>query len=132
ELVRAVLEGVVLACYDASRVLAEDGSLPDRLILAGGGARSSLWQQIVSDVFGSSSRRLEVDEQAALGACLLAGQAGGLLAASSAARAWARVAEPVEPDPETHHRYQELFAIFRSAYVAHRGDFAALRAFEET
>ena len=132
ELVRAVLEGVALACYDASRVLAEEGSLPDRLILGGGGGRSRLWQQIVSDVFGSSSRRLEVDEQAALGACLLAGEASGLLLASGEARAWARLGEPIEPDLTTTLRYGELFRIFRSAYVAHRDDFAALRALEGT
>lgn len=130
ELVRAVLEGVTLACFDASRVLAEAHALPDRLVLAGGGARSPLWQRIVADVFGTPLRRLEVDEQAAIGACILAGAAVDLVDPATASRAWARLGGLVEPDNARHVRYLELLELFRDAYAANRAAFTSLRRFE--
>jgi Sugar (pentulose and hexulose) kinases len=130
ELVRAVLEGVTLACFDASRVLAEAHALPDRLVLAGGGARSPLWQRIVADVFGTPLRRLEVDEQAAIGACILAGAAVDLVDPATASRAWARLGGLVEPDDARHVRYLELLELFRDAYAANRAAFTSLRRFE--
>lgn len=130
ELVRAVLEGVTLACFDASRVLAEAGALPDRLVLAGGGARSPLWQRIVADVFGMPVRRLEIGEQAALGACILAGAAVDLLDPAAASRAWARLGRTAQPDAAANARYLELLELFRDAYATNRAAFGSLRRFE--
>lgn len=129
ELVRAVLEGVTLSLFEAYSVMDETGGTPKALILAGGGARSRLWQHIVADVFGLPVRRLKVSEQSAAGAALLAGAGVGLLEPVAASRAWARYDLPVEPDPNNHARYQELLALFRSAYQAHRQDFGRLKAF---
>ncbi|MEZ4583286.1 MAG: FGGY-family carbohydrate kinase [Caldilineaceae bacterium] len=75
ELVRAVMEGVTLGCADAFAVLAELGAQPEHVILAGGGARSALWQQLVADVFGLPVRPLQVADQSAAGAALLAAPA---------------------------------------------------------
>ena len=98
ELVRAVLEGVTLACYDAYQVLVELGAHPDRVIMAGGGARSELWQQIVADVFSLPVQRLEQGDQSAWGAILLAGGGIGLFDPQFAAQEWARYGPPSEPD----------------------------------
>lgn len=126
ELVRSVMEGVVLACYDAYQVLAELSARPERIILAGGGARSQLWQQIVADVFGLPVQRLEVGEQAAMGAVLLAGAGIGLFDPASTARAWAIYGPSVEPDARCHAFYQAMLPLFRGAYQKHREDFARL------
>lgn len=123
ELVRAVLEGVTLACYDAYSVLAALGAAPQRIILAGGGARSRLWQQIVADVFGRPVQPLKVTEQSAVGAVLLAGAGIGLFEASTTARAWAGYGDPVESDDQHHIHYQTLLPLFRETYHKHREDF---------
>lgn len=127
-LVRAVMEGVTLACYDAFSVLLELGAAPREIVLAGGGARSGLWRQIVADVFGLPVRPLAVGEQSAFGAALLAGGGIGLFDPAEAALAWAAYGEPVEPDPRHHARYRELLALFRAAYRKHRDDFPRLQA----
>jgi xylulokinase len=126
ELVRSVMEGVALACYDAYCVLAALGAQPERIAMAGGGARSRLWQQIVADVFGLPVQRLEVGEQAAMGALLLAGAGIGLFDPAPTARAWATYGPPVEPDARRHALYQDLLPLFRGAYQKHREDFARL------
>ena len=66
DLVRAVMEGATFACYDAYGVLAELGVQSQSIILAGGGAKSTLWRQIVADVFGMPVQPLLTSEQSAL------------------------------------------------------------------
>jgi len=127
ELVRAVMEGVALACCDAYQVLAELGARPEHIIMAGGGARSQLWQRIVADVFGLPVQQLEVGEQSALGAILLAGGGVGLFDPGSTAQMWAAYGPLVEPDGQRHALYQTLLPLFCSAYQKHREDFRQLR-----
>jgi xylulokinase len=131
ELTRAVMEGVSLGCYDAYAVLAEIGAQPERIILAGGGARSRLWQEIIADVFGLTVKRLGVAEQSALGALLLAGAGIGLFDLVPTAQAWASYDPPVEPNSQRHHVYQEqLLPLFRGAYQKYRLEFQKLQELE--
>jgi xylulokinase len=120
ELIRAVMEGVIFACFDAYTVLRELGAEPEEIIMAGGGARSTLWQQITADVFNLPLRSLKVQEQAAYGAAMLAGSGSGLVSAYQAAKEWPRYNQVVEPDIRRNRLYQELVEIFREAYRNHR------------
>jgi xylulokinase len=125
-LTRAVMEGAALALFDAFEVLVSLGASPQQAVLAGGGARSAVWQQIVADVFGVPIRPLANLEGSAVGAALLAGAGIGELELTSTARAWAYHGNPVRPDPEAHGLYQRLLPIFRDAYVKHRDDFRVI------
>ncbi len=127
ELVRAVVEGITLGCYDASRALEEAGRPPGSIVFAGGGSRSPLWQQILADIFDLPVRRLETSEQAALGACLLAAAGSGLVDPTRAAAEWASCGPVVEPDPARHAAYQEVYGIFRDGYPTLREAFRRLR-----
>jgi xylulokinase len=131
ELVNAVVEGVTLAMYDASRALAASGPLPDSIVLAGGGAGSRIWRQIVADVFGLPVRPLEMGAQAALGACLLAGAGIGLFDAVAASSAWTLLGPVIEPDDMRHGTYASAYGIFRDAYPMLRDDFGRLKALAE-
>ena len=124
ELVRAVLEGVTFACYDAFQVLEALGGAPQEVILAGGGARSPLWRQIVADVFGRPVRPLQTSEQSALGALLLAGAGIGWFDLAATARAWASYGEVVAPDTARHLFYTARMAAFRDLYRRNSGHFA--------
>jgi xylulokinase len=130
ELVRAVMEGVILACYDAYSVLAELGAKPEQIVLAGGGAKSRLWQQIAADVFDLPVRPSAIREQSALGAILLAGEGAGLFAAGQTAGSWAMYGPQIEPDAGRHKLYRDLLGLFRDAYIQHRDDFSLLESVE--
>jgi xylulokinase len=125
-LVRAVMEGVAFALYDAYRALDLDGATVNRAILAGGGVRSSLWRQIFADVFGIPISPLETVEQSALGAAVLAAAAMAGNDPAAVSRSWSRYDAPIQPDTAVHNRYQALFAIFRAAYEKHQADFETL------
>lgn len=113
DLVRAVMESATFACYDAYGVLAELGVQSQSIILAGGGAKSTLWRQIVADVFGMPVQPLLTSEQSAQGAVLLAGGGVGLLDIGAAARQWAQLGPATAPDPGRHAFYRERFAAFQ-------------------
>lgn len=130
ELVRAVMEGIALSCYDAYAVLAELGARPQRMILAGGGARSPLWQRIFADVFNLPLQRPTVSEQSALGACLLAGAGVGLFDLVDTATRWATFEPPVAPDAQQHADYLGLLDIFRDAYRNNSTAFRRLRHYD--
>jgi xylulokinase len=129
ELVRAVMEGVTLSLYEAYEALVESGEKPERLLLAGGGARSRLWQEMVADIFGLPLQLLRISEHAALGAAWLAGSGAGLFALDSISPDWAGYGALIEPDLTLRETYQELLAIFRQAYQVHREDFGRLGVF---
>ena len=122
ELVRAVLEGVALACFDAFAVLAELGAAPQRIVLAGGGASSPLWCQIIADVFGLPVEPLAVENQSAMGAILLAGGGAGLFDVGKTAVSWASTRPAIQPNPANHALYQSLLAVFRGAYEKYWGE----------
>jgi xylulokinase len=114
------LEGVVYSLYEKFLVLVENGSRPERIILAGGGARSRLWTQIVADVFGFPVERVLVEEQSAYGAALLAGSGIGLFDIAEGTRDWVKFEEQIEPDLKAHTQYQELLPIFQEVYQVTR------------
>jgi xylulokinase len=122
-LVRAVLEGVGLAFYQAYSAMTESGTPPERIVLAGGGARSSLWRQIMADIFDLPVKRSQVVEQSAVGAALLAGAGIGRFDASDQALIWSEYDPPIEPLQENHTRYLELCTRFQDAYIKHQDDF---------
>ena len=130
ELVRAVMEGVVLSCLDAADVLlhlaGQNGEPPKRIVLAGGGARSAVWQQIVADAFDLPVRPLATTEQSALGAALLAGACVGRLDPLDAVRRWATYGAEVLPRPPAHDSYRELLPLFRDAYRRNKDVFERL------
>jgi len=109
-----------MACFDAFLVLKELGANPDLIIIAGGGARSHLWRQIVADVFNLPVQSPKAWEQAALGAAILAGSGAGYHNLSEAALKWPKYDNTIIPDSRRHERYRKMFDIFQSVYRATR------------
>jgi xylulokinase len=125
ELVRSVMEGVVFSLYDAYQVMVAAGILPERIILAGGGAQSWLWRQMVADVFGLPVARLRVGEQSALGAALLAGAGIGMFDIVKTSQQWAKYEAAVDPDVTNRDRYHHSLSLFRSIYQKLKGNSAS-------
>lgn len=111
---RALLEGVA---YELRRQLADE-ALPDELTALGGGSRSRLWTQIVSDVLGRPQVVLDVPHSAPYGAAYLAGLAAGFFIDLSPLGHWLRVARRIEPAPATQAVYDRAFAAYCQAQAA--------------
>jgi len=117
-LFRALLEGVAFAIMHHVEVLADLEMRPGRVRLTGGGARSSLWRQILADVLNLTVERAECASGAALGAAFAAGVGTGLIADWSGIESLVGFTGAAEPDAGRHARYREMFEIYRSLYPA--------------
>lgn len=111
---RAVLEGVALSLYHIAENMP---GKPGRLIANGGFTQSSLWVQVIADVFGLP---VWVDEQAeasALGAAFVAMRAAGFIESYESLLPLRRLSRVYQPDKTRHETYQENFLAYKAAYL---------------
>lgn len=125
---RAVMEGVVYALKDCLNVLIEAGARCERIVAAGGGARSDVWLQIQADIFEQDVYRSASKEQACLGAALTAAVGAGAFRDFEEACDRAVDAPTVvfHPEPENVAVYRRAYPIFRDIYVQNREIFARI------
>lgn len=126
-LVRAMMEAVAYAMYDSFRLIQEAGlKLNYPIVLNEGGAVSTLWRQIISDVFNVPIVLAKQRAGAPFGDAILAGVAAGIFKDFSIAKNWAEYIEPMEPDPKNHERYMEYFALYKKIYGHVKEDYREL------
>ncbi len=126
-LIRSVLEGVAFSQRECMDVFKEMGVPVDDMTVCGGGGRSKLWRQILSDVYGCNISVLNADEGGALGAALLAGVGAG--AFESVEQACEQVVSKrvaAAPDKVKSAEYEPYFDIYKKLYLSLKNDFAAL------
>ena len=126
DVARAVLEGVAYSFADALDCLRAADTDVAEAAMIGGGARSALWMQILSDVLGLPVHRYQGGETGpAFGAARLArlaitGEAVADVCTKPAIR------DRAEPDAARHAAYREGHARFQSLYRALRPEFAGM------
>lgn len=127
EIIRSILEGAGFAVRHNLEILEREVGQPiAALPIAGGGAKSRLWCQIIADITGRPLLRVGLMEAEAGGAAVLAGAGGGILTdIREAARGWLHVADEVTPAPDREH-YDRLFGVYRGVYDSVRRWFPVL------
>ena len=126
-LIRSVLEGVAFSQRECMDVFKEMGVPVDDMTVCGGGGRSKLWRQILSDVYGCNISVLNADEGGALGAALLAGVGAG--AFESVEQACEQVVSKrvaATPDGDKSAQYEPYFSLYKKLYLSLKDDFASL------
>ena len=115
---RALMEGVAFSLRDCYRTLDEMKLPVKRIFLIGGGARSRLWSEIVSNVFNCAAS-VPTPGDASFGACLLAGVGVGLFPdVKSAVAKCLHIDRTIEPDSVVAAKYDHLFACYRRIHDA--------------
>lgn len=111
DLLRAVYEGVALATHDCFSAV----PVPvEQLRLAGGGARSELWCQMIADCTGTTCEVTEGEETTARGAAMLAGVAASVFHDyRDAAERAIQVKRVHRPNPDRTSEYRELYEVYR-------------------
>ena len=112
------MEGVAFSLRDCYRTLDEMKLPVKRIFLIGGGARSRLWSEIVSNVFNCAAS-VPTPGDASFGACLLAGVGVGLFPdVKSAVAKCLHIDRTIEPDSVVAAKYDHLFACYRRIHDA--------------
>ena len=120
-LTRAVLEGVAFSLRDSLEIFKESGAEISSVRLGGGGAKSKLWRQIQSDVYGKTVEIIEADEGAAFGAAILAGVGfGHWKTVDEACEKTIRVVEIIEPNQEAFEKLSRNYEAYKMLYSALR------------
>jgi xylulokinase len=119
---RSALEGVALALRSCLSELERSGLLGDyELRAAGGGTRSQLWTQIVTDVCRHDQLLTATSVRAPIGAAYLAGAAAGLVSESALQHLWVTLDTLVQVRPGIADAYDASYRRFAS-YVKLLGD----------
>lgn len=111
----AVLEGVAFGLADGLAALQEAGTEVTRLSLVGGGARSSLWAQLIADALGVE---IVVHAGGEAGGALGAARLGWLAAGGDEAQVCTKpdIAARHLPEPQRHQRLQQRLQRYREIY----------------
>lgn len=124
---RAVLEGVAFGLNDSFTLMREGGvPLPDVARVAGGGARSPLWRQIIADVLGVPVEAAPTTEGSALGAAILAMVGAGWHTSVAAACVPFAGRGDITPVGSEQATYAAQYATYRTLYPALKDIFGAL------
>ncbi len=126
-IVRATMEGVAYAMYDSFRLIKKTGmKINAPIVMHEGGAKSSLWRKIITDVFNAPTVLTKKRTGAPFGDAVLAGVATGIFKNYSMCKEWAEYIDPMEPDAKNHELYMEYFELFKSIYNNVKADYRRL------
>lgn len=126
DLARSILEGVAFEVRACFRILQGMGLTPDEIVLLGGGASSSLWNQLKASVLNRPLHRPRVTEAASLGAMILAAAGiGAVEEPVQAARELNPLVETFSPNLGEAAVYAELVPLYEQLYERLEPVFAA-------
>lgn len=123
-LVRAILEGVAYGMRDSLEIIRNLGVEIQQIRASGGGARSSLWRQIQSDIYGTELVTINVDEGPAFGAALLAGVGSKVYGSvEEACQKTIRIVSRTLPKKENAELYDKYYGVYKALYPTLKGIF---------
>lgn len=127
DLLRAIFEGVAFSLKDCKDILDEMGIEVETMMACGGGGTSSLWRQIISDMFNVNVKTIASDEGPALGAAILAGTGAGLFEnVEYACDKYIKEDKLSKPNIENNEKYLKLHKIYKKLYDSLKEDYKTL------
>lgn len=112
---KAVIEGISLALYSVGKALEDASGNIDKIYASGGFVHSTIWLQLMADVFNKEIARLNTEDASSIGAALMAMKA----ILNTEDYPALNSVEPrlvITPDTKKHQRYQLIFPLFTRLY----------------
>lgn len=114
QLVRAVYEGISLSIRDCLQNIDKDA----KIYLAGGGAKSPVWAQMIADVMGKKVMIPDGKELGAKGVAIMAGVRLGIYQSyEEAVKRTCTFRQTYEPNLQRTKKYDLLYELFRQVRV---------------
>ncbi|MCI9360567.1 MAG: xylulokinase [Hungatella sp.] len=116
-LLRAVMEGVSYSLADCNDILKEMGVQVDQMMACGGGGKSPIWRQMLSDLYDCQVKTVHQSEGPALGVAILAGVGCGIYeSVEKACEQLISVNKCSEPAGENVKKYYEYHQLYKRLY----------------
>lgn len=123
-LIRSVMEGVAYSQRDCMEIFKEMNVLIEDMYACGGGARSELWRNMLSNLYRCPVSTLSNDEGPALGAVILAGVGAGIYdSVEYACENIVKKADTINYKETEALEYDKYYKIFRNIYPHIKNDF---------
>lgn len=124
---RAILEGVAYAVRYCLETAKEAGIPLKRVILVDGGAKSSLWRNIIASVTNMPMTYIAESIGAPYGDALLAGVGTGVIEKYEVIKEWLKITEITQPDESMARLYDKYYKVFLELYRANRNIFKMMK-----
>ena len=116
-MIRAVMEGVAYSQRECVDVFKEMRVNVEDMIACGGGGRSSVWRQMLSDMYGCPVSTIQADEGPALGVAILAGVGAGIYDSIENACDNLVIKKSIQkPNLATRKVYEEYYQLYKKLY----------------
>lgn len=124
---RSVMEGVAYSQLDCLNLMKDLGIASDKVVLFGGGARSLIWRQIISDIFNTRIVTLNIEEGPSYGAAILAGVGAGVYpSVREAVKNIITEVSETDPIPGNSTEYKKHYRVYKALYQNLKEDFKKL------
>ncbi|MDR1755124.1 MAG: xylulokinase [Eubacterium sp.] len=131
DMIRAVMEGVSYSLRSCLDIISGMGIKFDEMLACGGGGSSTLWRQMLADIYNcpvnTLSSKAAASAGGALGVAILAGVGAGLYkSVGEACDNMIKTDVPVMPDKKRNAEYEKYYKVFYSLYPALKEQFREL------
>jgi xylulokinase len=113
---KATLEGIGFGVRHHLDIMREMGVFPKEVIAVGGGTKSPLWLQVVSDIGQVSQKVPAVTLGASYGDAFLAGMGAGVFSGPEEINTWLGDSSMVHPNEALAELYQAYMALYLELY----------------
>lgn len=123
----AIMEGVSYSLCDCHEVLKECGLHIAEMMVCGGGAKSELWRDMLTNLFNCEVHTIKQSEGPALGAMILAGVGCGIYPSVQAAcNQLLQRDKHSYPQSDKVARYHQFYELYRTLYPSLKTNFHQL------
>lgn len=121
--IRAVMEGIIYGIYSVGKALEETTGEINIIYANGGFARSSLWVQMLADVFNKQVVVTKSIESSALGAAIVGMKALGIIDNYDKVGNLVPIQGTYHPNIQNHEIYRKNFVLFERLYEKLKEEF---------
>lgn len=126
-MLRAIMEGITYSLADCNNILRKLGIQVEHMRVCGGGSKSSLWRQIMADLYECEIVSLIREEGPAFGAAILAGVGTGVFSdVREISKKLVQTGKTVLPIQEEVSIYKRYHKLYDSLYEHMKDDFNTL------
>jgi xylulokinase len=131
-LTRAFMEGITMEHRDMLETIRLSGIKPNKIRIIGGPTKSETWNRIQASVYGIPVETLKFPDASVLGAAIAGAVGAGLYPSiQNAVCELVRPDKIYDPDANDVNAYQEIYALYTSAYAGlAQGTFKGLAKFQ--
>lgn len=127
-MIKAIMEGVSYSQKQCLELIKDMGIEIDNMYICGGGAKSDIWRQTISDMYNLNTIALENEEGPALGVAILASVACGIYSdIKDACEKLIKTKDEVKPIKENYNNYIKFYEIYKNLYINLKESFENLK-----